>query len=554
MTPLGYAWQRTAPHWKLWTGGAILRTVFRLLPLQVPIVAGWMINRLGQSPAAADASLAAQINQFGLALAGLAALTGFSAYGSVRLRKQLENQLDGALQHQVWNGWQSAAPSFRASFGLDRFTTQTLPYCSAAGDLAGECAMEGLAAAARMAYPILMLLLIDPWLALLPLGLLPLQAMLSHLATNHGQRHAASEREARRKAKKLMAHSLAGADTIQTLSAQTRLATWIEDAQQRFEAAKEAKRKYERVLSSAVWGIAALALALSWWVGAHRVASGALSLGQLVTFAGFVGFLALPLRSFSRIFRKFRNALDRLGQVREFLLAADTAVVSKRHFSNLPEGVVLQMKNVSCEAFGSPVLAKVSAVFPGGEFIWVRGRSGCGKTTFLQLLAGLETPAQGSVVASAGPIALVQQHSEIFPTSLRANLLLAQPKASEAEIFGVLEGVGLLSLVENQKQGLAAVVGEDLRLNAGERQRLALARALLRNPKVLLLDESLSALDEEVELQILNFLAKQKPHVTIILVAHQVRSLSAIDRVMELRDGQLHEWATQYKQLSDERE
>lgn len=309
MKPAGYAWQLTAPHWRIWTAGAALRIVFRLLPLQVPIVAGWMINTLGHSSPQTKSSIPATIDQAGVTLAGLALLTGLSAYGSERLRKILEGCLDSTLKQRVWLAWQSAPPSFRARFGLDRFTTQTMPYCSAAGDFAGRCAMEAMAAASRMAYPVLMLLWIDPLLALIPLGLLPLQGLLAYLASSHGQQHAEAEREARRKAKKLLAQSLGGADTIQSLDAQSALAVWLDQAEQKLESKKEEKHKYERILGSAVWGFAALALAASWWVGAHRVAAQQISLGQLVTFAGFVGFLGLPIRSFAGIVRKLRNSL-----------------------------------------------------------------------------------------------------------------------------------------------------------------------------------------------------------------------------------------------------
>jgi ABC-type multidrug transport system fused ATPase/permease subunit len=554
MKPAGYAWQLTAPHWRIWTAGAALRIVFRLLPLQVPIVAGWMINTLGHSSPQTKSSIPATIDQAGVTLAGLALLTGLSAYGSERLRKILEGCLDSTLKQRVWLAWQSAPPSFRARFGLDRFATQTMPYCSAAGDFAGRCAMEAMAAASRMAYPVLMLLWIDPLLALIPLGLLPLQGLLAYLASSHGQQHAEAEREARRKAKKLLAQSLGGADTIQSLDAQSALAVWLDQAEQKLESKKEEKRKYERILGSAVWGFAALALAASWWVGAHRVAAQQISLGQLVTFAGFVGFLGLPIRSFAGIVRKLRNSLARLEQVQDFLVLTDLAKQGQMSLVvPINEGAAIQLQNVSYTTHELAVLSKVSVVFPAGEFIWVRGRSGCGKTSFLQLLAGFESPTKGRVCSKSTDILLVPQQSEIFAATLRENLTLGRPQATTEEIWQALSKVNLDALALSQPKGLDARLGEDLRLSAGERQRFAIARALLHRPDVLLLDESMSALDEEMELHVLEELVRLKPQVTVILVAQQLRSLSGFDRVFELRDGQLNDWATEQKQHLDER-
>ncbi len=554
MTPHAFAWQQAAPHRQIWASGAALRVVFRLLPLQVPIVAGWMINALSHASGQPGSGLVHTLNTYGGILTALAVLTGITAYGSARLQKQLEGAMDGTLKQKVWDAWQSAPPSFRVDFGSDRFSMQILPYCSAAGDLAGRCAMDGLAAASRMAYPVLMLLLLDPWLALLPLGLLPLQALLAHLATSHGQRHAEAEREARRQARKLFQQSLEGVETIQALGAKSLVSAWIESAQERFEAAKENKRKYERILGSGVWGLAALGLACSWWAGAHRVAAGHISLGQLVTFAGFVGFLALPLRSFAGIARKIRNSLERLSQVQTFLASAEKARRTIHPLLPCAEpGEALRLNHVSYSAQGLPILNEVTMGFPQGEFIWIRGKSGGGKTTLLRIMAGLEAVSQGEVQASEGLIVLVPQQVEIFQTTVMANLQIANAKATQAEMWDVLTRVGLASTIRALPQGLESRLGEGLRLNSSERQKLGLARALLSHPTILLLDEATAALDEEAELSLLEELARLRPQTTIVLVAHQVRSLSGIDRVMELRDCQLKEWTTQYKGFPDER-
>lgn len=551
MSPQAFAWRQAQPYQRILAGGAVLRVMFRLLPLQVPIVAGWMITALGSGAATASPDT---LNRNGLLLMVFAILTGLTAYGSARLRKNVEEHVSHALQEEAWTAWQTAPPSFRADFGADRFASQILSYCSAAADLAGTCTIDGLAAACRMAYPVAMLLYLDPWLALVPLGLLPLQAILAHLATQHGQQHAKSEREARREAKTLFQQSLTGVDTLQALGATQHMTQWIANSQRRFEDLKDTKRKYERQLSSGVWGLAAMGLALTWWAGSHRVASGQISIGHLVTFVGFVGFLALPLRSFAGLARKVRNSLDRLDHVKDFLSAAQAARDQVKALSpGLAPDVALRLSDVHYSAGPKTILNGASITFPRGELVWIRGRSGSGKSSLLQLLAGLESPQQGEIYASSRPILWVPQDVAVFPVTVRDNLRMGFATATEEQMWLALSQAGLSECIRELDHGLDSHLGSSLRLSLGDKQKLVIARALLSQPAVLLLDEVTNSLDEEDELHLLEELARLKKNITILLVAHQVRSLSGIDRVVELRDGQLQEWATQYKDQPEER-
>lgn len=518
-----------------------MRIVFRLLPLQAPIVAGSMIQCLSSTDASA-------IPYYGATLAGLALLTGWSAYGSDQARRRMEQDMEEGLQRQVWMAWQQAAPSFRREYGSDRFASQTLRYSSGLGDLAGGCAMEAVAMACRIVYPVLMLLVLDPLLALLPLSLLPLQWLLSRLAWAHAQRHTAAERDARRRAKRIWRESLEGVETLQAMGAQMQGWQWISDAEQDFAGAKTARRRYERMVSSGLWGLAALGLALSWWAGALRVASGALTLGQLVTFAGFVGFLSLPLRRFGSLTRKGNTALAKLAEVEQFLRDATPVPGQPADITASPGEMRLQ--GVRFQLNGNPLFHGLDARFPAGEWIWIRGRGGTGKSTLLRLLAGLERPAAGAVEYSGQPMAgprrdvvLAPQEVTVFEGTLRANLLMGWPDTPEALLRQSCQSAGLGPLLASLPNGLESPLGErGARLSASERRRLAIARALVRQPRVLLLDESTTGLEEQAELDLLENLRSLRPAMTVILVASQLRSLVGINRVIELRDGSLAEW------------
>jgi len=192
----------------------------------------------------------------------------------------------------------------------------------------------------------------------------------------------------------------------------------------------------------------------------------------------------------------------------------------------------------------------VTLVIRPGETIGVTGASGAGKTTFVDLLVGLYPPDEGRI--SVGGVSLrgttlaawrdrvsyISQDAFLFHDTVARNLAWAAPGASQAEMWRALDLVGAGALVRGMPQGLDTVVGErGTLISGGERQRIALARALLRKPSLLVLDEATAAIDIAGERAILNALRMLDPRPTLIIVAHRAESLTACERVLRFEGG-----------------
>ena len=184
------------------------------------------------------------------------------------------------------------------------------------------------------------------------------------------------------------------------------------------------------------------------------------------------------------------------------------------------------------------------------EFLGVSGPSGAGKTTFADLLVGLLAPQQGRItvggVALQGAalaawrdrIGYISQDPFLFHDTVRRNLAWANPQAGEADLWAALAAAGAEALVRRMDEGLDTVVGERGTLvSGGERQRLALARAILRKPRLLVLDEATSAIDVAGEREILAHLRALDPRPTIVMIAHRAESLERCDRIIRIDDG-----------------
>jgi ATP-binding cassette subfamily C protein len=185
-----------------------------------------------------------------------------------------------------------------------------------------------------------------------------------------------------------------------------------------------------------------------------------------------------------------------------------------------------------------------------GEILGVHGPSGAGKTTLADLVAGLIAPQSGRLCADGAPLgggelaawrealAYVPQDPFLFHQSLRANLAWAAPEADEARMWRVLELAEAAGLVRGLPKGLDTPLGErGVLVSGGERQRLALARALLRRPTLLILDEALSAVDPATEARIASRLRTLRPRPTVLMIAHRPESLAPCDRVVSLEAG-----------------
>ncbi len=206
------------------------------------------------------------------------------------------------------------------------------------------------------------------------------------------------------------------------------------------------------------------------------------------------------------------------------------------------------------EAEGQPVLDRVSAEIPAGRVTVLIGESGAGKSTLCDLAVGLLAPTSGEVSLDGAPlegaladrlrasVAYVGQEPFLFEDSLRHNLCWGCPPVGDAEIWQALETVGADGLARGLEGGLdGRIRTEGMRFSGGERQRLRLARALLRRPRFLVLDEATNALDHDAEARVLAALLAARAGATVLMVSHRPGNLRLADHVILLEAGRLAE-------------
>lgn len=300
-------------------------------------------------------------------------------------------------------------------------------------------------------------------------------------------------------------------------------------------------------LSAFISGVSALVLVS---YGGSLVVRGVLNLGDLTAFTGFLVALAWPMMSLgwsANLFQRARAGQERLDQ----LLRSPEMSLPPAEAIALPEvPAALVLDGASHRFETGRGLGPLDLTLAPGDSLAVVGGIGSGKTLLLQMLAGLRAPQAGRMLVDGEPLSdatlrrhwaglgWVPQEAFLFSDTLRMNLAMGRPEATEEEIWEIARVVAMDDLIHRLPQGLDTVVGErGVALSGGERQRTALARALLRRPRLLLLDDALSAVDAETESRILENLRAFLGKSTLLLATHRVFVAETCARVLVLEEG-----------------
>jgi ABC-type multidrug transport system fused ATPase/permease subunit len=285
--------------------------------------------------------------------------------------------------------------------------------------------------------------------------------------------------------------------------------------------------------------------------GGHQVISGQLSVGTLVAFYGYLLRLFEPLIIATDLQARGQRVA---ASIRRVLQILDHRVLPvERPLQKLapPHPASLEFREVYFSyRKDRPLLRDLSFVIHAGEKVALVGLNGSGKSTIGQIAAGLYTPEQGLVLLNGkdtgtltrgglnAAISMVPQEPVIFAGTVKENLLYGDPHASDARILEAAKYAHLDQVVSRFPAGMEELLGpRGRRLSGGEKKRLALARAMLQQPEILILDEVTGALDEPVAYSLLRSLDQFRNGHTLVLISHRLATMQWADRILVVNDG-----------------
>lgn len=296
----------------------------------------------------------------------------------------------------------------------------------------------------------------------------------------------------------------------------------------------------------------ALLLLMLWLIFSQEI-----SLGQFFSLLFYSFFIFNPLYELSNVATQYQEA-KASNEVLDEILSMKPEETAGR-VNTIDKINSLEFKDLSFK-YGDeakPALKNITLSIKAGETVAFAGPSGAGKTSLIKLLLGLYQPTSGTITANGldmGTIepehfkqkmSYVSQDTQLFAGTIRANLLFVKPEATDEECLEALKHAAAMSILERSGEGLDTKIGEGgLKISGGEKQRLSIARALLRQPDVIIFDEATSSLDSLTEKEItetIKNIAKTRPGLITILIAHRLSTIMHSDRIYVLEKGSITE-------------
>jgi len=294
------------------------------------------------------------------------------------------------------------------------------------------------------------------------------------------------------------------------------------------------------------------------WVGGHSILSGDMTTGELFTYVLYVGAMVAPLIQISSIGTQITEAFAGLDRIHE-LRAVKTEDDEDEQRASLPDlAGEVRFENVWFEYKpDTPVLKGVSFHAPAGTTTALVGPSGSGKSTLIGLVMAFHRPKEGKVSVDGRDLGglrlreyrhflgVVMQDNFLFDGTIRENIAFAQPSAADEEIREAARIAHCDEFIRGFDDGYDTVVGErGVKLSGGQRQRVGIARAILADPRVLILDEATSSLDSEAEALIQDGLRVLRRGRTTFVIAHRLSTIRSADQILVLDAGEIVERGT----------
>ena len=291
------------------------------------------------------------------------------------------------------------------------------------------------------------------------------------------------------------------------------------------------------------------------WVGGLQLLHGRLSLGSFVMFNTYMGLLIWPMIAVGWVVNQMQRGTASLNRINQMLHERPSIAAPEAPAVHPDElAAEIRFRSVRVNLGDRTVLNGIDLTIHSGETVALVGHTGSGKTTLVNLIPRLLDPASGEVevggvnVRRFDPkelrrqIGFVPQETFLFSATLAENIAWGVPGASREDVRWAAEVAGLASDIEGFPNGLDTVIGErGLTLSGGQKQRTAIARAILRNPRILILDDALSSVDTVTEEKILRGLAGVMRDRTTIFISHRVSTVQNADRIVVLSRGEIVE-------------
>jgi ATP-binding cassette subfamily B protein len=538
---------RYAGRYRLrYLGGYLCLATGTGLSLAIPWTIKRAIEALERDPAtAAIGGFAALIVTFAVLNALVRLASRFSAIGAAQ-------RVEFDLRNDLYASMQTFSPAQIAQRGTGDLMARASSDVSAVKQLVGFGGLSLVSTTLAYGGALLAMVSLDPWLTLWAMSPFPILILLAKRFNSAVHERTEAQQAQLGTLSGVVQEHLAGMAAVRAYTMEHRARAAFDAANDEFLRRSLALGRVQARFSPLMGLIAGLGTLVVLWVGGRGVLEGRITLGALVAFTGYLAYLAWPTIALGWTLSIVRRGFTSMGRIQEILAAGRPCDESS---AVLPRAPALRVSHLTF-AYGDrpPVLHDVSFEVGAGEMVAIVGPTGSGKSTLGLLVARLWEPPPGTVFLDdrdirdidlatlRRSIAVVPQEAFLFSRSIHENIVLGRDAVTITVARDAAAAAGIADEIDAFPSGFDTVVGErGLTVSGGQRQRLALARALAGDPPMLVLDDVFASVDAVKEEEILASLAKAAAGRTVVLMTHRLRAARAASRVIVLDDGRVVE-------------
>lgn len=357
--------------------------------------------------------------------------------------------------------------------------------------------------------------------------------------------------------------SLLNYETVKYFTAEQRESAAYDQALSQWEGARRKNRLTLFGLNSGQALIVSIAMASMLMFSAYFVITGEMTIGDFTLVNAFMFQLFQPLNFLGFVYREIKASIANIERMFELLDETPTVKDEGTDKLEVKQGKVEFKDLTFAYTDNRTILNQLNLTLEAGKTLAVVGSSGAGKSTLTKLLFRFYDPQEGQIRIDGqdikriaqkelrGLLGIVPQDTVLFNDTLKNNILYAKPEASDDELQQVIRMAQLDDLVRQSPQGLESTVGErGLKLSGGEKQRMAIARMLLKKPAIMMFDEATSSLDSTTEQAIMQSIREVSKGHTTLIIAHRLSTIADADQIAVLENGQWHEQGTHAELLA----
>jgi ATP-binding cassette subfamily B protein len=434
-------------------------------------------------------------------------------------------------------------------------------------ELMGFGSLAIVDAVVTILFSLTLMIAIDPWLTLWSMMAMPFIPIVVRYFGRHIFRWSRATQD---QLSAMSAYTLENFSGIRVVQAYAQ-----EENQIRGFSRTSSEYRKRTMWLATLWGIfwplmqvhAGIAATIVLWLGGRQVLAGTMSLGEYVAFNGYLAMLTWPLMAIGYTANQYQRgtaALTRIAEVLDTPVGARYASAAGSEPAGAVRGdIELRDLTFSYGADQAAELHNLNLHIPAGKSCGIIGETGSGKSTLVNLMLRLYEPAENTILIDGidirrmpvrqleDAVGYVSQDIFLFSGSVRENILLGVENGGLAQVAEASRIAQLLPHLESFGAGFDTVIGErGVRLSGGQKQRTALARALIKNPPILILDDAFSSVDVETEEEILRELRQFMHGRTTLLISHRISTVRDADMIVYLRGGRIIEQGSHEKLMA----